>query len=151
MKNLVLGFIFSLCCTSQAAEDSLNTAAKKIASLALKEAQIKKKCIAVAIVDHGGNLFYFEKDSCAHLGGGETAIQKARSANAFRKPTSDFVQAIKEGRHGILVAKDVFPVEGGLPIVINGIHVGAIGVGGATSIEDESFAKAALTKIESNK
>lgn len=125
-------------------------AARQISADAITQAESKKKCIAVAVVDEAANLLYFERSLCAPLGSIETSIQKAKSSALFRKATSDFVAAVKGGKIGILSANGVVAVEGGLPIVIKGNFAGAIGIGGATSVEDEEFGKAALKKLEIN-
>ncbi len=122
--------------------------AKKLAAQVLTAAELKGTCIAIAIVDDGSNLLYFERSACAPLGSIETSIQKAKSSSLFRKPTSDFVAAVKAGRVGILTANGVVAVEGGLPIFVKGVFIGAIGIGGATAVEDEEYGKSALKSFE---
>lgn len=120
---------------------------RELSQEALLIAKKKSKCIAFAVVDKGGSLIHFERSRCAHLGSIETSIQKAKSAALFRKPTSDFANAVKNGRMGILSASGVIAVEGGLPIYLKSSFKGAIGIGGATSVEDEEFGKAVLKKF----
>lgn len=120
--------------------------ARGLAIEVLVGAEAKKKCVSVAVVDDAAHLLYFVRSSCAHIGSIETSIQKAKSASLFRKPTFDFVAAVKSGKVGILTANGVVAVEGGMPIYAKDKFLGAIGVGGATSLEDEEFAKAALKK-----
>jgi uncharacterized protein GlcG (DUF336 family) len=100
--------------------------------------------LSIAIVNSEGNLLYFQRDPEAYSGSIDAAIQKAKSSNAFQRPTSAFVEAIKQGRTGLVTVKDVVALEGGLPIILNEKHVGAIGISGAKSIEDEEAARAAL-------
>lgn len=113
----------------------------------------KKKgwALSIAIVNDEGNLLYFQRADKAYLGSIEAAMSKAESANAFQRPTSAFVQSIKEGRNGLLSLRGVVALEGGVPIVIDGQHVGAIGVSGAKSVEDEEAATAALRFLEAKK
>lgn len=122
--------------------------ARELSGEALSLAEARGKCVAVAVVDEGSNLLNFERSPCAPLGSIETSIQKAKASALFRKPTSDFVAAVKSGRLGILTATGVVAVEGGLPIYLKGAFLGGIGVGGATSVEDEELGKAAIKKIE---
>ncbi len=147
-SNPLLTFIFlSIFPLISHAELNLQIA-KNISKEVLSAAESKRRCVAVAVVDEGSNLLYFERSLCAPLGSIETSIQKAKSSALFRKPTSDFVAAVKSGRVGILSANGVVAVEGGLPISIKNSFVGAMGVGGATSVEDEEFGKAALKRLE---
>ncbi len=144
--NTLKQFIILICASLL----SLNLLAlidyRSLAEIALSEASQRTKCISVAIVSTDGQLSYFERQDCAFLGSVKTSIQKAESANAFHRPTSDFVKALKDGKLGIIGANGVLALEGGVPITINGNFMGAIGIGGATSIEDEEIAKAALQK-----
>jgi glc operon protein GlcG len=149
MKNLTIT-LFTLLLTQSgyAAEVPFQSLAKKLATEALHAASQAGKCVSVAIVDSGGNLAYFEKHDCSNIGGIATAIQKAETANAFRKPTSDFAKSANEGKVGLISAKSLIAVAGGLPIVVDGKYLGGLGVGGATSAEDEIFALAALEKLK---
>ena len=99
---------------------------------------------SVAIVNSEGNLISFERADGAYTGSIDASIAKATSSNAFQRPTKSFADAVKDGRLGLLSVKNVVAVEGGLPIVSNGKHIGAIGVSGAKAIEDEECAKFAL-------
>jgi len=118
--------------------------AKKIAVKAEDYAKKKNWKMSVAIVNSEGNVVYFERDQDAYVGSIEAAIQKAKSSNAYQRPTSAFVEAVKAGRIGMVGVKDVVALEGGVPILLNGKFVGAIGISGAKAIEDEETAKAAL-------
>ena len=137
-----------LFCFSVHAEEKQKTFtleyAKKIASKAEAYSIKKNWKMSIAIVNSEGNLVYFERDQESYVGSIEAAIQKAKSSNAFQRPTSAFVEAVKSGRTGMIGVKDVVALEGGVPIILNGKHVGAIGVSGAKAIEDEETAKAAL-------
>ena len=103
--------------------------------------------LTVAIVNAEGNLILLNRGDGAYPGSVEAAMQKARSANAFRRPTSEFVAALAQGRTGILSIKDVVPLEGGVPLIVNGVPLGGIGVSGARSIEDEECANYAAATL----
>lgn len=121
--------------------------AQKIAQKAEKYAQKKNWKVSIAIVNSEGNLLLFQRGDGSYSGSIESAINKARSSNAFQRPTSAFADSIKQGRLGIVGVHDILPIEGGIPIVLGGHHAGAIGISGAKAIEDEEVAKNALLKL----
>jgi glc operon protein GlcG len=118
--------------------------AKKATTPALAEAAKNNWTIAVAIVDPGGNLVYYEKMDNTQLGSANVAIDKARSATLFKRPTKALQDAVAAGGEGlrILRLQGATPIEGGIPLVSEGKIVGAIGVSGATSAQDGQCAKA---------
>ena len=118
--------------------------AKKVAVPALAEAAKNSWLVAVAIVDPSGNLVYYEKMDNTQLGSANVAIDKARSAALFKRPTKAFQDALASGGDGlrILRIQGATPVEGGIPLLSDGKIVGAIGVSGATSAQDAECAKA---------
>lgn len=118
--------------------------AKKAAAPALAEAAKNNWTVAVAIVGPAGNLIYYEKMDNTQLGSAEVAIDKARTAALFKRPTKAFQDAVAAGGDGlrVLSLKGVVAVEGGIPLVMDGKIVGAIGVSGATSAQDAQCAKA---------
>jgi uncharacterized protein GlcG (DUF336 family) len=124
--------------------------ARKAAAPALAEAVKNNWTIAVAIVDPGGNLVYYEKMDNTQLGSANVAIDKARSAALFKRPTKAFQDALAAGGDSmrILRLQGVVPVEGGIPLLIDGKIVGAIGVSGATSAQDAQCAKAGADTIK---
>lgn len=122
--------------------------AKQIVTTAEGVAKVNQWKVAIAIVNDEGNLVYFQRGDGSYVGSIDAAIAKAKSANAFQRSTSAFVQGVKDGRTGLLSVPGVVAIEGGLPIVINGIHVGAIGVSGAKSTEDEKIALEGLKGIK---
>ena len=133
---------------TQACTPSLTAGlAKKIAAKAFEYGDKKNWKLSVAIVNSEGNLVFFERGDGAYLGSIEAAINKAKSANAFQRPTRAFVEGVKAGNIGLLSVKDVVANEGGLPIVISGAYVGGIGISGAKSVEDEEAASAALQQM----
>jgi uncharacterized protein GlcG (DUF336 family) len=124
--------------------------ARKTAAPALAEAAKNNWTIAVAIVDPGGNLVYYEKMDNTQLGSAGVAIDKARSAALFKRPTKALQDALAAGGEGlrILRVQGAVPVEGGIPLVMDGKIVGAIGVSGATSAQDAQCAKAGADTIK---
>lgn len=117
--------------------------AKKAAAPALAEAEKNHWNMAVAIVDTSGNLVYYEKMDNTQLGSANVAIEKARCAALFKRPTKAFQDTLAAGGDGlrVLTLKGVVAVEGGIPLVMDGKIVGAIGVSGAASSQDAQCAK----------
>ena len=124
--------------------------AKKAAAPAIAEAEKNHWNMAVAIVDPSGNLVYYEKMDNTQLGSANVAIDKARSAALYKRPTKALQDALAAGGDGlrILRVQGAVPVEGGIPLVLDGKIVGAIGVSGATSAQDAQCAKAGAEAIK---
>jgi len=124
--------------------------AKKAAAPALAEAAKNNWRVAVAIVGPAGTLIYYEKMDNTQLGSAEVAIDKARTATLFKRPTKAFQDALAAGGEGLrlLTLKGVVAAEGGIPLVMDGKIVGAIGVSGATSAQDAQCAKAGADTIK---
>ena len=112
--------------------------AKEVVAGAEAEAQQNNWPVVIAIVDTGGNLVMLQRLDNAQFGSLEVARQKAWSAAAFRRPTKVFEEAIAGGGAGlrILSLAGAAPLEGGIPIAVDGQIVGAIGVSGVTSQQD---------------
>jgi uncharacterized protein GlcG (DUF336 family) len=123
-------------------------AAKKLAGAALAEAQKNKWNVAVAIVDNHGALVYYERMDDTQSASPVIAIEKARSAAMFRRPTRAMEDTVNKGRTSFLGIPLATPVTGGLPIVIAGKIAGGIGVSGVTSDQDEQIAKAGLEGLK---
>jgi glc operon protein GlcG len=117
---------------------------------ALAEAKKNNWRMAAAIVDASGELVYFEKIDGTQAASNEIARDKARSSARFKRPTKAFQDALAKG--GIemryLGLRGVVPAEGGVPIVIGGKLVGAIGVSGGTGAQDEQAAEAGVTTVK---
>jgi len=124
--------------------------AKKAAAPALAEAVKNHWNMAVAIVDPSGNLVYYEKMDDTQLGSANVALDKARSAALFKRPTKVLQDALAAGGEGLRVLKiqGAVPVEGGIPLVMEGKIVGAIGVSGGSSAQDAQCAKAGADAIK---
>jgi uncharacterized protein GlcG (DUF336 family) len=135
---------FTVGAQAQLAEKKVLTleAAKKAAAAAEAEAAKNKWTVVVAIVDDGGHLVYLSRIDGTQTGSIDVAIRKARTAQAFKRPTKVFEDAIAGGRTALLGLEGIVPLEGGVPIVVGGQLVGAIGVSGVTSQQDGVVAKA---------
>jgi len=123
--------------------------AKKLAAPAIAEAKKNNWTMAVAIVDTAGNLVYFEKMDGTQTGSANVSIEKARSAVLFKRPTKFFV--INKGRTAMTTLNDFTPLQGGIPIIVDGQIIGAVGVSGAaTAQQDEELAIAGAHALATN-
>ncbi len=124
--------------------------AKKAAAAALAEARKNNWTMAVAVVDVGGDLVYFEKMDGTQTGSVKVALGKARSAALFKRPTKVFQDIVAGGGNGlrILRLEGAVPIEGGVPIVMEGKIVGAIGLSGAASDQDGQCARAGVEALK---
>jgi glc operon protein GlcG len=103
---------------------------------------------SIAVVDDGGHLLYFTRSETSFAAGANVSIGKARTAAIFKKPTRDFEETINQGRFTMTALPDFTPLQGGIPIVHNGQVIGAIGVSGAKSAQqDEDVAKAGAAAV----
>jgi len=118
--------------------------AKRVMAAAELEAAKNSWTVAITILDSGGNLVMFHKIDNAQLSAVAVSEGKARTALQFKRPSKALDDAIAAGGGGmrLLALKDITPLEGGLPIVIDGKIIGAIGVSGAVSAQDAQVAKA---------
>jgi len=124
--------------------------AKRAAAPAVAEAMKNKLTMAVAIVDTHGELVYFEKMDDTQMGSVGVAIAKANSAARFKRPTKAFQDAVAAGGEGLrmLGLDGAVPVEGGIPLVVGGKIVGAIGASGGTSQQDGIVAAAGAAAVK---
>ena len=150
----VLGFLFAAVTASAQLMDKKGLtleAAKKVAAAAEEEALKNKWTVVIAIVDEGGNLVYLQRLDETQIGSIEVAIQKARTSVSFKRPTKALEDAvITGGRTVVLSLPGAVPIEGGLPLAVDGKVIGAIGVSGVTAQQDGQIAKAgvdALAKV----
>jgi uncharacterized protein GlcG (DUF336 family) len=118
--------------------------AKQAAAPAIAEARKNQWKMAVAVVDPAGDLVYFERMDDTQAGSVDVAIAKARSAARFKRPTKAFQDALAAGGEGlrILALQGATPIEGGIPLVVGGKLVGAIGASGGTAPQDGQTAQA---------
>lgn len=123
--------------------------AKKAAAPAVAEAEKNHWNVAVAIVDTSGNLVYYEKMDGTQLGSANVAVEKARTAALFKRPSKAFEDAVMSGPGGARVlSMNVMAINGGIPLVQDGKIVGAIGVSGAASAQDAQCAQAGADALK---
>jgi glc operon protein GlcG len=124
--------------------------AKKVMASAMALAKRYSTTGVIAIVDDGGNLITLERIDNTFAAGANISIGKARTAALFKKPTRFFEEIIKKGRTAMVALNDFTPLQGGVPITIDGQIVGAIGVSGAASADqDEELAEAGANAFAS--
>jgi glc operon protein GlcG len=144
--------ILAACLLSSATELStkkaLNLATIK-ALVAAAEAEEKKRDVQVTIciVDESGTLLFLEKADGAGLNTVDFAQRKARHSAYFRSPSKNSADSLKGGNMSLLAVKEAFPMQGGLPIKVDGQTIGAIGVSGAASEVDEAIGQAAIDAV----
>lgn len=122
-------------------------AAKRIAAAARAEANSNDWRVVIAVVDDGGHLLYLERSHDTQFGSVETAIQKAHAAVAFQRPTKVSEDAVLSGRLIHLALPGVIPAEGGVPLQIDGVVVGGMGISGVRSSQDGQVAAAGVAAL----
>lgn len=124
--------------------------ARKAAAAAMAEAVKNHWTMAVAVVDPNGTLIYYEKMDNTQNGSANVAIDKARSAALYKRPTKALQDALAGGGAGLRVMslRDAIPVEGGVPLIADSKIVGAIGVSGDTSDHDGQCAMAGAATLK---
>jgi uncharacterized protein GlcG (DUF336 family) len=122
-------------------------AAKAIAAAAYAEATKNGWNMAICVVDDGGHLLYLERMDGTQLASVQVAQDKARTAVLFKRPTKALEDAVAGGRTVLLKLSGATPLEGGLPILVGGQVIGAIGVSGASASQDGQVASAGLTGL----
>ena len=125
--------------------------AKRAMAAAELEAAKNSLQVAITILDSGGNWVMFHRFDNAQLSATTVSEGKARTALEFKRPSKALDDAIAGGGAGmrLLALKNITPIEGGLPVIVDGKIIGAIGVSGALSSQDEQIARAgadALTR-----
>ena len=122
--------------------------AKNVIGAAVAYARTRAGTGVIAVVDDGGNLMALERLDGTFAAGANISIGKARTAALFKKPTKVFEDIIKNGRTSMVALNDFTPLQGGVPIVVDGEIVGAVGVSGAASAqEDEEVAMAGAAGV----
>ena len=149
--------LLTLCTTSAFAQmpnpygmSVTGEAAKKAAAAALAEARKNNWTMAAAVVDTAGDLVYFEKVDGTQAASTLIAMDKARSAVRFKRPTKALQDVLAAGGDGLrmLALQGAVPVEGGIPLLMDGKIVGAIGLSGGTSQQDGQCAKAGADVVK---
>lgn len=121
--------------------------AKVIAAAAETEARQNNWSVVIAVVDDGAHLVHLLRLDETQFGSVEVAIKKARAAIAFRRPTKIWEEHVAAGSTRYLGLPGALPIEGGLPIVVEGQFIGAVGVSGVRSHQDAQIAQAGLDAL----
>jgi glc operon protein GlcG len=126
--------------------------AKKVGAAASAEAHKNNWNMAIAIVDPDGTLVYYEKMDNTQLGSAKVAVDKARTAALFKRPSKAFQDRLSSGNAGMPVLglgiEGAMPLEGGIPLMIDGHIVGAVGVSGDSSDHDGQCAQAGVDTLK---
>ena len=124
--------------------------AKKVMAGAEAEAKKNNWNVVIAILDSGGQLVMLQRMDSTQWGSVDVAKDKARSAVAFRRPTKVFSDALAQGGANIrlLNLNGASMIEGGIPIVMDGRIVGAVGVSGVTAQQDNQIAQAGVDAVK---
>jgi glc operon protein GlcG len=121
--------------------------ARQIASAAEKHARENQWKVCIAIVDDGGHLIYFQRMDGVQTGSVEVSQRKAQTAIAFKRPTKVFEEGVAGGRNALLGLPGAVPLEGGIPLTVDGEMVGAIGISGVTAQQDGMIAQAGVDAL----
>jgi glc operon protein GlcG len=122
--------------------------AKQAAQAAEAEAVRRGSTVVIVVVDDGGHMLVLNRLDDTQVASVEVGIGKARTAALFRRPSKEFEDQVKNGRVAALALPGATPLQGGVPIQLNGRVLGAIGVSGNTPQEDEDIAKAGAAAAE---
>src|SRR5690242_13089253 len=120
---------------------------RKISAGAEAEAKKNNWIVAIAILDDGGHLLHLIRMDGASPFNARTAIAKGKTAAESRRSSLVWEERIKAGRTSMLGMPGITPVQGGLPIVVEGAYVGGVGVSGVQSHEDEQIAAAGIKAL----
>jgi glc operon protein GlcG len=123
--------------------------ARQVIAGAVMQAHKSNAGGVIAVVDDGGNLMALERLDGTFPAGANISIGKARTAALFKKPTRFFEDVVNKGRTAMAALNDFTPLQGGVPIVVDGEVVGGVGVSGASSAQqDEEFAMAGASALQ---
>jgi len=149
--GMLMALTFSSISSAQTMQKKALTleGAKRVIAAAVAEAKSKNAPGgAIAVVDEGGNLIAVERLDNTFAAGANISIGKARTAVLFKRPTKFFEDVINKGRTAMTTVNDFTPLQGGIPIIVDGQIIGAVGVSGAASAEqDEELAIAGANAL----
>lgn len=123
-------------------------AAKVMAAAGEAEARANGWNVAIAVVDASGGLLLFHKLDETQPGSIAVAQGKARTAALFKRPTKVLEDAVAAGKTTMMSIDGILPLQGGVPVVFEGKVIGAVGVSGVTSAQDEQVALAAIAALD---
>lgn len=146
---VLLFALLSLQANAQLADKKAMTleAATKIATAAEAEARKNNWNVVIVIVDDGGHLVLLRRMDGTQTGSIDVAIGKAKTSAAFKRPTKVFDDLAKTRPSITTIAADAVLLEGGVPIMVGGQLVGAVGVSGVTSQQDAQIAEAGIAAL----
>ncbi len=121
--------------------------ARTMMEAAEAEARRNNWNVAIAIVDAHGELILFQKMDNVQVASVDISQAKARTAARMRRPTKALDDAVTGGRLALLAVEGVLPLEGGVPVIHNGVVIGAVGVSGVTSAQDAQIAAAGIRAV----
>lgn len=121
--------------------------AKAMIAAAEAEAAQNNWNVAIAVVDAGGQLIALHRRDGTQSASIQIAIDKARTAAAFRRSTEMLQQLVSAGTVGVINVEGAMPIQGGFPVLVDGVAIGAIGVSGVTSAQDAQIAQAGLNAL----
>jgi uncharacterized protein GlcG (DUF336 family) len=122
-------------------------AARRVLAAAEAEAIRHGWPVVIAVADDGGNLVTLVRLDQAQFGSVDVAIAKARAAVAYKRPTKAWDDVLHAGRFAVLGLPGMLPAEGGVPLTVGDVIVGAIGVSGVTSPQDGQIAMAGVAAL----
>jgi len=120
---------------------------RKISAAAEAEAKRNQWNVCIANLDDGGHLLHLVRMDGASPANARIAIEKGRTAAESRRSSAVWEERIKAGRNSMLGMPGITPVQGGLPIIVEGVCVGGVGVSGVQSHEDEQIAAAGIKAL----
>jgi len=120
---------------------------RRISAAAEAEATKNKWIVCIAILDDGGHLLHLVRMDGATPANAEIAVLKARTSALTRRSSKTWEDRVAGGRLAML-KMPVLPVQGGLPIMVEDVCVGAVGVSGVQSHEDEQIAEAGIKTLK---
>jgi glc operon protein GlcG len=122
-------------------------AARTAVAAAEAEATRRGLGVVIVVVDDAGTVIELTRMDAAQVASVNVGIGKARTAAIYRRPSRDFEEQIRDGRVAALALADATPLQGGVPVVIGGRVVGAVGVSGDSPQVDEEIAIAGMRAI----
>jgi glc operon protein GlcG len=156
MRSLVSFLGALLLVSSAGADDALLlekkvlslSAARKIVAAAEAEAKSRGLGVVIVVVDDAGNIIELSRMDAAQVASVNVGIGKARTAAIYRRPSRVFEEQVRNGRVAALALADATPLQGGVPVVIDGKVVGAVGVSGDSPLVDEEIAMAGAKAVQ---
>ena len=154
MRRRLSALLLAACLAGGAAAQPLpdrpaltRDAVRTLVEAAEAEATANGWNVVVVVVDEAGHLLSLTRMDGVVLGSLEVAQRKARTAALYRRPTKVFADRLAGGEQAVLSFPDVIPLEGGLPITVGGVVVGAVGVSGVRADQDAQAAQAGIDAL----